>query len=204
MHLSLNFYQMIMMNQILRTKSQECSEQDHKPHWHSTQAVACSTQGIWGKYIGEPIELKLKPHATVVWNKPYPTPLRHRVVFQRELQRQCDVGAMRHLNPEEVKRWDWCFPHFGIPKKNGQIKFMINFQNLNHQLEWREYPLTPAKEIFQSVWSFVYATSFDLNMRCLHINLAQSACDILTVVKSFGFYKCTKLPMGVMPATNIF
>jgi hypothetical protein len=41
-------------------------------------------------------------------------------------------------------------------------------------------------------------------MGYLHINLAQSACNILTVVMSFGFYECTKLPMGVMPATDIF
>ena len=111
---------------------------------------------------------------------------------------------MRRLNPEEVKHRDWCFPGFGVPKKNGQLRFVINFQNLNHQLEQQEYPLTPAEKIFQLVGSFVYATSLDLNMGYLHINLAQSACNILTVVMSFGFYECTKLPMGVMPATNIF
>jgi hypothetical protein len=62
----------------------------------------------------------------------------------------------------------------------------------------------PAEEIFQLVGSFVYDTSLDLNMGYLHINLAQSARNILKVVMSFGFYKCTKLPMGVMPATDIF
>ncbi len=41
-------------------------------------------------------------------------------------------------------------------------------------------------------------------MGYFHINLAQSARNILTVAMSFGFYKCTKLPMGVMPATDIF
>ena len=55
---------------------------------------------------------------------------------------------MRLLNPEEVKCWDWCFLGFGVPKKNGQIRFVIYFQNLNHQLEQREYPLTPAEEFF--------------------------------------------------------
>jgi hypothetical protein len=84
-------------------------------------------QGIQWEYIGEPIELKLKPHATPVWNKPYPTPLKHRAVLERELQCQCNIGAMMQLNPEEVKRWDWCFPGFGVPKKNGQIRFVINF-----------------------------------------------------------------------------
>jgi hypothetical protein len=62
----------------------------------------------------------------------------------------------------------------------------------------------PAEEIFHSVGGFVYATSLDLNMGYLHMKLAQSACNILTVVMSFGFYKCTTLPMGVMPATDIF
>jgi hypothetical protein len=74
----------------------------------------------------------------------------------------------------------------------------------SHQLEGQEYPLTLAEEIFQLVGGFVYATSLDLSMGYLHINLAQSARNIFTVVMSFGFYKCTKLQMGVMPATDIF
>jgi hypothetical protein len=105
--------------------------------------------------------LKLNPHATPLWNKPYPTPLKHRVALERELQCQCNIGAVRRLNPEEIKRWGWCFPGFGLPKKNGQVRFMIDFQNLNHQLEQREYPLTPAEEIFQSVGHFAYTTSLD-------------------------------------------
>jgi hypothetical protein len=66
--------------------------------------------------------------------------------------------------------------------KRMEIRFVINFQHLNHQLEQRELPLTPAEEIFQLVGSFVYATSLNLNMGYLHINLAQSALNILTVV----------------------
>jgi hypothetical protein len=41
-------------------------------------------------------------------------------------------------------------------------------------------------------------------MGYVHINLAQSARNILTIIMSFGFYKCTKIPMEVMSATNIF
>jgi hypothetical protein len=40
-------------------------------------------QGIQGKFIGEPIELKLKPHAVPVWNKPCPTPLKHTAALER-------------------------------------------------------------------------------------------------------------------------
>jgi hypothetical protein len=47
---------------------------------------------IWGECIGQPIKLKLKPHATPVWNKPYPTPLKHRAALERELQCQCTLA----------------------------------------------------------------------------------------------------------------
>ncbi len=36
--------------QLRQTKSQECSEQDHKSHWHSTQAIACSTHQKWQSF----------------------------------------------------------------------------------------------------------------------------------------------------------
>jgi hypothetical protein len=61
----------------------------------------------------------------------------------------------------------------------------------------------PVEEIFQSVGGFVYATSLDMSRGYLHINLAQMACNILTVVVSFGFYECTEFPIGVMPVTDI-
>ncbi len=61
-----------------------------------------------------------------------------------------------------------------------------------------------AKEIFPLVGVFVYAISLDLNMGYLHKNLALLARNILTVIMSFGFYECRKLPIGVMLATDIF
>ncbi len=36
------------------------------------------------------------------------------------------------------------------------------------------------------------------------MNLAQLVHNILTIVMSFDFYKCTKLPMGIMLAKDIF
>jgi hypothetical protein len=95
-------------------------------------------------------------------------------------------------------------PGFGDHKKYGQIRFVINFWNLNHQLDQQEYPLMRAKEIFPLVGVFVYAISLDLNMGYLHKNLALLARNILTVIMSFGFYECRKLPIGVMLATDIF
>jgi hypothetical protein len=41
-------------------------------------------------------------------------------------------------------------------------------------------------------------------MGYLHIRLSQASQELLTIVMPFGFYSCTVLSMGVMPATDIF
>ncbi len=160
--------------------------------------------GIRGTYVGLPVDIKLKPNAIPVWNCPYPIPLFQREAVKNKVERQCQVGALGRLSPEEIEGKDWCFPAFGIPKKNGKICFVINFQSVNNQLEQREYPLTPAEEIFHSIGDFTWVTSLDLNMGYLHIRLSQASQELLTIVMPFGFYSCTVLPMGVMPETDIF
>ncbi len=120
--------------------------------------------GIRGTYAGPPVDIKLKPNTIPVWNRPYPIPLSQREAVEIEVERQCQVGALRRLSPEEIEGRDWCFPAFGVPKKNGKIRFVINFQSVNNQLEQREYPLNTAEEIFHSIGGFTWATSLNLNM----------------------------------------
>ncbi len=128
-----------------------------------------------------------------------------REAVENKVERQCQVGALRRLSREEIEGRDWCFPAFGISKKNDKICFVsINFKSINNQLEQQEYPLTLAEEIFHSIGGFTWATSLDLNMGYLHIRLSQASQELLIIVMPIGFYSCTVLPMGVMPATDIF
>jgi hypothetical protein len=91
--------------------------------------------GNKGTYAGPPVDIKLKPNAIPVWNLPYPIPLSQREAVKREVERQCQVGAMRRLSPEKIEGQEWCFPAYGVPKKNGNIRFVINFQSIKNQLE---------------------------------------------------------------------
>ncbi len=54
------------------------------------------------------------------------------------------------------------------------------------------------------IGGFTWATSLDLNMGYLHIRLSQASQELLTIIMPFGFYSCTVLPIGVIPATDIF
>jgi hypothetical protein len=47
--------------------------------------------------------------------------------MEDEFRRQCDIGALRRLTPEEFEEREWACPAFGIPKKNGTIRLIVDF-----------------------------------------------------------------------------
>ena len=61
-----------------------------------------------------------------------------------------------------------------------------------------------TEEILTSIGGFLFATSLDLNMGYPSIPLDEAAKQILTIIVPFGSYECLMLPMGVMPAWDIF
>ena len=123
--------------------------------------------------------------------------------MEDEFSRQCDIGALLCLSPEEYK-CEWASPAFGILKKNGTIRLIVDFRQVNKCLIQQEFPLSMTEEILKSIKGFMYASSLDLNMGYPSIPLNDKAKSILTIITPFGAYECLTLPMGVMPASDIF
>jgi hypothetical protein len=125
--------------------------------------------------------------------------------MEDECHRQCDIGALQRLTPEEFEEQEWACPAFGIPKKNRTIRLIVDFRQVNANLIRRKYPLLTTEEILTLIGGFLFATSLDLNsMGYPSIPLDKAAKKILTVIVPFGSYECLTLPMGVMPASDIF
>ncbi len=130
--------------------------------------------------------------------------MKNREVLEHEVARQCSIGCLGRLTPEEFEKRKWAFPAFGVPKKNNMIRFVIDSRRINANLVRREFPLWTTEEILTSIKGFLYATSIDLNMSYPLIPLNNEARKILTIVMPFGAYECLTLPIGVMPATDLF
>ena len=161
-------------------------------------------KGGCGHYNREPVGIKLKNDAIPSRAKPYPIPLKNREVVEQEVERQCSIGCLRHLTPEEFEDRKWAFPGFGVPKSNGMICFVINFCGINANLIRREFPLWTTEEILTSIKGFTYATSSDLNMGYPSIPLNNVSKKIPTIMMPFRAFECQTLPMGVMPASDLF
>ena len=61
-----------------------------------------------------------------------------------------------------------------------------------------------TEEILTSVKGFIFASSIDLNMGYPSIPLNEESRKILTIAMPFGAFECLTLPMGVMPASDLY
>ncbi len=151
-----------------------------------------------------PVGLKLKDNAKPFCIKPYPIPLKNSEVMEHDLGQQCLIGALGCLMPKEFEVCGWDFPALGTPKKNGTVRFVVDFNCINQNLVCCKFPLCTTEEILTLVKCFLYFMSIDLNMGYPLIPLNDKARKILTIIMPFGAYKCLTSPMGVMLASDLF
>ena len=80
----------------------------------------------------------------------------------------------------------------------------MDFRKINSQVERKQYPLPTINEMMQVVQGFEFASVLDLNMGYLSIFLDEESRKLLTIIMPFDCFEYCQLPMGIMPATNIF
>ena len=111
------------------------------------------------------IELKeeIKPYHA----KAFPIPRIHEETLKREVERLVKIGVLKRINNSQ-----WAAPTFIIPKKNGTVRFISNFRELNKRIKRKPYPIPKIQDLLLKLEGFKYATSLDLNMGYYHINYA--------------------------------
>ena len=111
---------------------------------------------------------------------------------------------MRGLEGKEAENREWAFAGIIEPKKNKEIRLVIDFRPINDQLIWTKYLLATIDDILHHILGFNYVSNLDLNMVNLSMLLNYEARKILTLFIAFGLYECFVLPQGIKPVTDIF
>ena len=163
-----------------------CSQQNHltedKQQRLLTLLDKCKDlfDGTLGKWNHEPIDLELKPDAKPYHARPYPVPRCHAETLKMEVERLCQIGALKKVNGSE-----WAAPSFIIPKKDGTIGIINDFRELNKRIRQRPYPIPNIQDMLLNLDGFQYATSLDLNMGYYHIELSPKSKQLCTLVFPF-------------------
>ncbi len=98
----------------------------------------------------------------------------------------------------------WASPTFIIPKKQGTVRFVTSFIEVNKRIIRTPYPVPKISTVLQEMDGFTYATSLDLNMGYYTIRLDSDVQKICTLVLPWGKYLYLRLPMGLTGSPDIF
>ena len=155
--------------------------------------------GTLGTWNNEPYDIELKDGAQPYHSRPFPIPKVHERTLKIELERLVEIGVLKRKNNSE-----WAAPTFIIPKKDGSVRFISDFRELNKHIKCKPFPIPKIQDLLLKLEGFQYATSLDLNMGYYHIKLTPFSKSLCTIVTPWGKYEYQRLPMGLCNSLDIF
>ena len=74
---------------------------------------------------------------------------------------------------------------FIINKKDGTVKFIMNYQKIDQKITRKPYPSTKIGYTMQQLERFQYAMALYLNMGYFTIYISTKICDLMSIVTEF-------------------
>jgi hypothetical protein len=140
--------------------------------------------GTLGTFTGTLYDIKLKENVEQFHTRAFAVPKIHELTFKSEID-QLSLGVLKKVN-----RSQWGAPAFLIPKKDGTVRFISEFRELNKQSKRQTYPIPKIQEdLLLKLEGFQYGTSLDLNMGYYHIELSAHSKELCTITTQWGKFE---------------
>jgi hypothetical protein len=156
--------------------------------------------GKLGEYPHKKIHLDLKDGAEGVHCKPFTVPRPHADVFKQECECLQEIGV---LDAVKVGATEHAYPLFIIPKKDGTVRRISGFRELNKILKCKVFPILNIHDTLTKHRGCNYFTKIDISRCYFTFELDEDSswlCIILTPFGKFGTYPCL-LALPVRPTS---
>ncbi len=84
---------------------------------------------------------------------PDAVPKAYETTFRREVERLSAVGVLKKVN-----RSKWAAPTFIIPKKDGTVRFINDFRELDKRIKRKPFPIPKIQDLLLKLEGFQLAT----------------------------------------------
>ena len=95
-------------------------------------------------------------------------------------------------------------PAMLFPKKNGKLRLVIDYRQLNKQTIKSCWPIPSIEEIFDTLAGSEYFTTIDMSWGFYRLPMAEQSQDFTAFSTPFGSFKWLRLPMGLTGSLNTF
>lgn len=128
----------------------------------------------------------------------YRIPERLVPVLQKEIKFMLELGIIEESNSE------WCSPVVLVPKKDGSLRFCVDFRYLNAMSSFDPYLTPRVDDLLERVGPATYITTLDLCRGYWQVALAQEAKELTAFKTSFGMYQFKVKLFGLQGAPAKF
>lgn len=142
-------------------------------------------------------DIVLKPDATVR-RMSYRIPERLLVSLKKEVDLMLSLGIIQQSKSE------WCNPVVLVPKKDGTIRFCIDFRYLNSISKFDSYPTPRIDDLIDRLGKAKYLTTIDLCKGYWQVPLTKQSQELTAFRTPWGLFQFTVLPFGLHGAPATF
>ena len=94
-------------------------------------------------------------------------------------------------------------PAMLVPKKNGKLRFVIDYRQLNKQTVKSSWPIPSIEKIFDTLGGSYFST-IDMSAGFYQVPMDKDSQDYTAFSTPFGSFKGLRMPMGLTGSPNTF
>ena len=133
-----------------------------------------------------------------VKQQPYRTPVVYREKIEKMVNDMQEQGVVKPSNSP------WASPIVLVPKKDGSLRFCVDFRRLNAITRKDVYPLPRVEDILDTLGEAKYFTSLDLASGYWQVELDQDARAKSAFTTHHGLFEFVRMPFGLCNAPATF
>ena len=123
---------------------------------------------------------------------------KHNEFVRKELDNLLDAGIIVPASSA------WSFPIVIASKKDGSLRFCVDYRSLNRVMKADRWPLPRIEEIFDDLRGSTVFTTLDLFTGYWQVKMSETCKEMTTFVTRYGTFQFEVMPFGLMNAPSTF
>lgn len=145
------------------------------------------------------IEYEIKVTGSPIKQRYYPLSPAMQKVVNNELDEMLRLGVIQKSNSA------WSSPILMVPKKDGSLRFCVDFRKINQVIEKDAYPLPYISNTLDKLRNAQYLSSLDIKSAYWQIPLHPDSQPYTAfTVPNRGLFEFCRLPFGLTTAPSVF